>query len=50
VYTADAEAITSAEQDLLDAQNALYNIGLEATNDYGQKLLELQQQLSDELI
>ena len=50
VYTADTEAISSAEQDLADAQNNLYNIGLEGTNDYGQKLLELQQQLSDDLI
>lgn len=50
VYTADQEAISQAEQDLLDAQNALYNIGLEGTNEYGQKLLELQQQLSDQLI
>lgn len=50
VYTADTEAISSAEQDLADAQNNLYNIGLEGTNDYGQKLLELQNQLSDDLI
>ena len=50
VYTADQEAVSQAEQDLLDAQNALYNIGLEGTNEYGQKLLELQQQLSDQLI
>jgi hypothetical protein len=35
VYTADSEAISQAEEDLMDAQNKLYNIGLEATNDYG---------------
>ena len=50
VYTADQEAVSKAEQDLMDAQNALYNIGLEGTNEYGQKLLELQQQLADQLV
>ena len=50
VYTADSEAISQAEEDLMDAQNKLYNIGLEATNDYGQKILELQQKLSDDLL
>lgn len=50
VYTADQEAVSKAEQDLMDAQNALYNIGLEGANEYGQKLLELQQQLSDQLV
>lgn len=50
VYTSDTDAITSAEQDLADAQNKLYNIGLDATNEYGQKMLELQQKLSDDLM
>lgn len=50
VYTADQEAVTQAEQDLMDAQNNLYNIGLEGANEYGQKLLELQQQLADQLV
>ena len=50
VYTADQDAVSSAEADLAAAENALYNIGLDATNEYGQKLLELQQQLSDDLI
>ena len=50
VYTADKENIAKAEQDLADAQNALYNIGLEGANDYGQKLLDLQQKLADDLI
>ena len=50
VYTADQEAVSQAEQDLMDAQNNLYNIGLEGANEYGQKLLELQQQLADQLI
>ena len=50
VYTADQEVVSAAEQELADAENALYNIGLQATNDYGQKRIELQQQLADELI
>lgn len=50
VYTADTEAISQAEQDLADAQNKLYNIGLDNTNDYGQKMLELQQRLTEDLL
>lgn len=50
VYTADSEKVSQAEQELADAQNKLYNIGLEAANDYGQKRIELQQQLADDLI
>ena len=50
VYTADENAISDAEQELADAENDLYNTQLEATNDYGQKRIELQQQLMDELI
>ena len=50
VYTSDTDAIASAEQDLADAQNKLYNIGLDATNEYGEKMLELQQKLSDDLM
>ena len=49
VYTSDTDTIISAEQDLADAQNKLYNIGLDATNEYGEKMLSLQQQLYDEL-
>ena len=50
VYTADQEAIGEAEQGVLDAQNALYNIGLENANDYGEKLLQLRQEHADALI
>ena len=49
VYTADQENVSAAEQDLLDAQNRLYNIGLEGTNEYGQKLIELTQELEENL-
>jgi hypothetical protein len=34
VYTADAGAISEAQQKFDDAQNALYNKGLEGANDY----------------
>ncbi len=37
VYTADQNAIADAEQKLEDAQNSLYNIGLEGANDYMEK-------------
>ena len=58
VYTADQSAVDQAEQELLDKQNALYNIGLEGANDYAQKyqqtlnemydaITELQQQKLD---
>lgn len=50
VYTADQEAISNAEQELADKQNSLYNIALEGTNNYGQKVLELNQQLADDLV
>lgn len=50
VYTANQDDVSKAEQDLADAQNRLYNIGLEGTNEYGQKLLELQQKLADDLV
>ena len=49
VYTANQEAISNAEQDLLDAQNNLYNIHLEATEEWGNKVFELEQQLYDDL-
>ena len=49
VYTANQESISKAEQDLADAQNALYNISLDGANDYGQKRIELQQQVLEEL-
>ena len=49
VYTADSGAIADAEQQLADAQNSLYNIGLEGANDYNQKYAETMQQMYDEL-
>ena len=49
VYTADSGAIADAEQQLADAQNSLYNIGLEGANDYNQKYAETMQQMYDTL-
>ena len=37
VYTADAQAIATAEQKFEDAQNKLYNIGLDGANKYTEK-------------
>ena len=50
VYTADQEAVSGAEQELADAQNALYNVGLEGANEYGQKMIELKQETAEALI
>ena len=36
VYTADQNEIAKAQQELEDAQNALYNIGLEGANKYAE--------------
>ena len=47
VYTADAAAISQAEQDLADKQNALYNLGLEGANNYQQKYAETLQESQD---
>ena len=47
VYTADAAAVSDAEQKLVDAQNNLYNIGLEGANNYQQKYAETLQESQD---
>ena len=58
VYTADENKLAEAEQKLSDAQNKLYNIGLEGANNYTEKyqqtlnemystLTDLQQQYLD---
>ena len=49
VYTADANAISDAEQKVADAQNALYNKGLEGANDYVQKYQETMSEMYDTL-
>ena len=37
VYTADQNAVAEAQQKFEDAQNSLYNIGLEGANSYAEK-------------
>ena len=49
VYTADANAISDAEQKVADAQNTLYNKGLEGANDYVQKYQETMSEMYDTL-
>lgn len=49
MYTADQDKIGKAEDDLAKANNDLYNIVLNATNDYTQKQLQLEQDFKDKL-
>ena len=47
VYTADQNAVDSAQQELEDAQNALYNIGLEGANKYAESYAQTVQEMND---
>lgn len=47
VYTADAGQVADAEQRLADAQNALYNVGLEGANKYAQRQVQITQEAQD---
>ena len=47
VYTADSGAVNEAQQQVYDAQNALYNKGLEGANDYSQKYQTTMQEMYD---
>lgn len=49
VYTANQDEVASATQSYLDAQNELYNIGLENTKAYREKTIQLQQSTLEEL-
>ena len=49
VYTADAGAVSEAQQQFDDAQNALYNKGLEGANDYTQKYQQTMSEMTDTL-
>ena len=49
VYTADQNALAQAEQKLEDAQNRLYNIGLEGTNEYAEKYQQTLNEMYDTL-
>ena len=47
IYTADPNQVSEAQQKLEDAQNSLYNIGLEGANDYAQKYADTMKEAQD---
>ena len=47
VYTADSNQMAEAQQNLEDAQNKLYNIGLDGANDYAQKYQQTMSEMYD---
>lgn len=49
VYTADKDKVNQAEQDLADAENDLYNIRLNATNEYAEKIVQARADMLDKL-
>ena len=49
VYVANEEETEDAEQAVEDAKNDLYNLQLEATNNYGQKYTQVIQEYQDAL-
>lgn len=49
VYTADSSQIADAQQKLEDAQNSLYNIGLEGANGYAEKYQQTLSEMYDTL-
>ena len=49
VYTADSNAVNDAQQQYDDAENALYNKGLEGANDYSQKSQQTMQEMVEAL-
>ena len=49
IYTADQSQLSQAQQQLEDAQNSLYNIGLEGANNYAEKYNQTMQEMYDTL-
>jgi hypothetical protein len=49
VYTADSSAVAQAQQEFDNAQNALYNIGLEGANKYTESYTQTLQEMYDKL-
>ena len=47
VYTADSSKVTEAQQQLEDAQNKLYNIGLDGANEYAEKYQQTMAEMYD---
>ena len=50
VYTANQDAVGEATQNYLDAQNEIYNIGLENTKNYQEKIMQLRKQSYEEMM
>ena len=44
VYTADEEAVNNAQQNLEDKVNALYNLGKKASEDFAERMIQLEQE------
>lgn len=49
VYTADQDKVAEAEQKYADAENNLYNIRLEGANEFAEKRVQLEMELSDKI-
>lgn len=49
VYTANKEDVDKAQEELDNANNSLYNILLEANNDYNEKIINYVSQMLDEI-
>ena len=49
VYTADTSEVDKAQQNLEDAQNALYNISLEGANKYTESYIQTIQEMNDKI-
>lgn len=49
VYTADQNAVNNAEDALAQAENDLYNIQLNATNNYGEKMVQAQKEYIEKI-
>lgn len=50
VYTANQDNVNEAEQNVMDAENELYNIKLEAANNYAQQQIQARQDLANALM
>jgi hypothetical protein len=49
VYSANEDKVSKAEQEFSDAQNKLYNVALEGTNDFAEKYTNLTKEMYDTL-
>ena len=49
VYTADQDVVDDAGQNLADKQNNLYNLVLQQTQEYGEKMIQLRKEYEAEI-